>query len=149
MNVEQMNRLKSLCLTPTTLPLTPWSRYLSDPFLPLFSEFRRAGIHLAGIECPLWAFPGRKRQHGQRGCHKSKCASLENGEPIGENVVTPRSSHTGLLLTPRNVLSPSPNSMEATHGLCSSPLLGALLSSSHPMDPVTLWTGRRGEQGEG
>lgn len=61
----------------------PLSHYLSDPLLPLFNEFRRAGVDLAGIERPLRAFPGRKREHGQRGCHKRKGPSLENGQPEG------------------------------------------------------------------
>lgn len=61
----------------------PLSRYLSDPLLPLCSEFRGTGVDLAGIERPLRAFPGRKREHGQRGCHKRKGPSLENGQPEG------------------------------------------------------------------
>lgn len=78
MTVEQGNPLSD-----------PLSHYLSDPLLPLFSEFRGAGVDLAGIERPFWAFPGRKREHGQRGCHKRKGPSLENGQPEeGKNVVT-------------------------------------------------------------
>lgn len=72
MTVEQGNPLSG-----------PLSLYLSDPLLPFFNEFRRAGVDLAGIERPLRAFPGRKREHGQRGCHKRKSPSLENGQPEG------------------------------------------------------------------
>lgn len=54
---------------------------LSDPLLPLLGEFRRAGVHQAGIESPLWAFPGRKREHGQRGSHEGEGPSLKNGQP--------------------------------------------------------------------
>lgn len=62
---------------------TPMPRYLSDPLLPFLGEFRGAGVHLAGIERPLRALPGGKGEHGQGGCQKSECTSLNNGQPGG------------------------------------------------------------------
>lgn len=123
--------------TPTPPHLIP--HYLSNPLLPFLSEFRRADVYLAGIECPLRAPPGGKGEHGQGGCHKTKCPSLENGQPAGgERMQLPtRSFSIDLSLAPTGgLLIQVLAQLEATNDTCCFQNTGSscqALTQSHEL----------------